>query len=151
MADVSQGQVYRCDFGAEGGIELAGPRLALVVSEDAYNAGSSSVLVVPTTRGGFDPLYVDYYPPLERFGTRASCRNIRAIRADRLRRLKGSVKRPRWLRWFEAGSCHICGTRCATHLLSAGSFRPVLCTTVSSRTIGERLRRPGFWCWPATR
>ena len=93
MADVSQGQVYRCDFGAEGGIELAGPRLALVVSEDDYNAGSSSVLVVPTTRGGFDPLYVDYYPPLEQFGTRASCRNIRAIRADRLRRLKGDAKR----------------------------------------------------------
>ena len=51
MANVSQGQVYRCDFGAEGGVELAGPRLALVVSRDDYNIGSSSVLVVPTTRG----------------------------------------------------------------------------------------------------
>ena len=93
MAQVSQGQVFRCDFGAEGGVELAGPCLALVVSRDDYNQGSSSVLVVPTTRGGVDPRYIDYYPPLEQFDTRASCRNIRAIRADRLRRLKGTAKR----------------------------------------------------------
>ena len=91
MADVSQGQVYRCDFGAEGGVELAGPRLAVVVSRDDYNTGSSSVLVVPTTRGDVDPLYIDYYPPLEQFDTRASCRNIRAIGADRLRLLVGNA------------------------------------------------------------
>jgi mRNA-degrading endonuclease toxin of MazEF toxin-antitoxin module len=65
MADVSQGQIYRCDFGAEGGVELAGPGLAMVVSRDDYNRASSSVLVVPTTRGDIDPLYVDYYRPLE--------------------------------------------------------------------------------------
>ena len=91
MAEVSQGQVFRCDFGAEGGVELAGPRLALVVSRDDYNSASSSVLVVPTTRGNIDPRYTDYYPPLEQFDTRASCRNIRTIRADLLRRLKGTV------------------------------------------------------------
>ena len=91
MANVLQGQVYRCDFGAEGGVELADRRLALVVSRDDYNTGSSSVLVVPTTRGDVAPLYLDYYPPLEQFGTRASCRNIRAIRNDRLQRLKGTA------------------------------------------------------------
>ena len=37
------------------------------------------------------PLYLDYYPPLEQFGIRASCRNIRAIRDDRLQRLKGTA------------------------------------------------------------
>ena len=91
MANVSQGQVYRCDFGAEGGVELAGSRLALVASRDDYNVASSSVLAVPTTRGNVDPLYIDYYPLLEQFDTRASCRNIRAIRADRLRSLKGTA------------------------------------------------------------
>ena len=52
MAEVSQGQVFRCDFGVEGGVELADRRLALVVSRDDYNLASSTVLVVPTTTGG---------------------------------------------------------------------------------------------------
>ena len=37
MAEVSQGQVYRNDFGLEGGVELADKRFALVVSRDDYN------------------------------------------------------------------------------------------------------------------
>ena len=89
MVTVSQGQVFTCDFGAEGGVELSGPRLAVVVSRNDYNRGNSSVLVVPTTRGDIDPLYIDYYPLLEQLDTRASCRNIRVIRADRLRQLEG--------------------------------------------------------------
>ena len=93
MAEVSQGQVYRCDFGAEGGVELADRRLALVVSRDDYNRASSSVLVVPTTTGSVDPLYLDYYPRLEQFDTRASCRNIRAFRADLFGPLQGSATR----------------------------------------------------------
>ena len=93
MAEVSQGQVYRCDFGAEGGVELADRRLALVVSRDDYNVRNSSVLVVPTTRGGFDPLYIDYYPFLEQLGTHASCRNIRSFRAGLFDSLRGVASR----------------------------------------------------------
>ena len=89
MATVLQGQVFSCDFGAERGVELAGPRLAVVVSRNDFNRESSSVLVVPTTRGDIDPLYIDYYPYLEQLDTRASCRNIRLIKADRLGRLEG--------------------------------------------------------------
>ena len=89
MAEVSQGQVYRCNFGVEGGVELGDRRLALVVSRNDHNAENSSVLVVPTTRGSFDPLYVDYYPFLEELGTRASCRNIRTFRANLFGSLKG--------------------------------------------------------------
>ena len=55
MVTVSQGQVFTCDFGAEGGVELSGPRLAVVVSRNDYNRENSSVLVVPTTRGDIDP------------------------------------------------------------------------------------------------
>lgn len=94
MANVSQGQVYRCDFGAERGVELAGIRPALIVSRNDYNLASASVLVVPTTRGDVDPRYVDLYPPLEQFSTRVSCRNLRAIKADRLQRLKGVAESP---------------------------------------------------------
>ena len=93
MAEASQGQVYRCDFGAEGGVELADRRFALVVSRDDYNRGSSSVLVVPTTSSGVDPLYIGYYPSLEQFDTRASCRNIRAFKADLLGPLQSSATR----------------------------------------------------------
>lgn len=74
-------------------MELADRRFALVVSRDDYNRGSSSVLVAPTTTGGIDPLYLDYYPRLEQFDTRASCRNIRAFKADRLVSLQGSATR----------------------------------------------------------
>ena len=91
MVTVSQGQVFTCDFGAEGGVELSGPRLAVVVSRNDYNRENSSVLVVPTTRGDIDPLYIDYYPLLEQLDTRASCRNIRVIRTDRLRQLEGTA------------------------------------------------------------
>ena len=84
MAKASQGQIYRCDFGKERGVELAHGRLALVISADTFNQGSSSVLVVPTTRGAIDPKYVDYYPPLEQIGTCAASRNLRTIHQDRL-------------------------------------------------------------------
>ena len=93
MAEVSQGQVYRCDFGAEGGVELADRRFALVVSRDDYNLGNSSVLVVPTTGSGVDPLYTGYYPRLEQFDTRASCRNLRAFKAELFGSLQGSATR----------------------------------------------------------
>ena len=93
MAEVSQGQVYRCDFGLEGGVELADRRFALVVSRDDYNRGSSSVLVVPTTTGGVSLPYISYYPRLDQFDTRAACRNIRAIKADLLGSLQGSATR----------------------------------------------------------
>ena len=84
MASVSQGQVYACDFGEERGVELAHGRFALVVSPDTFNQGSSSVLVMPTTKGDIDPHYVDYYPPLEQMDTRVSCRNLRTIHENRL-------------------------------------------------------------------
>ena len=93
MAEVSQGQVYRCNFGVEGGVELADRRFAVVVSRDDYNLGSSSVLVVPTTASGVDPLHIGYYPRLEEFDTRASCRNIRAFKADLFGSLQGSASR----------------------------------------------------------
>ena len=97
MADVSQGQVYECDFGVERGVELSAERLALVVSRDAYNTANSSVLVVPTTTGGVDEQYIDYYPELRTLGTRASCRNLRAIKAKRLGSVQGTAKRKEML------------------------------------------------------
>ena len=103
MAEVFQGQVYRCDFEVEGGVELADRRLALVVSRDDYNRGSSSVLVVPTTSGGVDPIYIDYYPRLEQFDTRASCRNIRAFKADLFGSLQGSARRDEMQRVIRGG------------------------------------------------
>ena len=63
-------------------------RFALVVSPDTFNQGSSSVLVMPTTRGDIDPHYVDYYPPLEQMDTRVSCRNISTIHENRLNGLQ---------------------------------------------------------------
>ena len=46
MAEVSQGRVYGCDFGLEGGVDLADRRLALVVRREDCN------------REKFEPVYL---------------------------------------------------------------------------------------------
>ena len=94
MPMVSQRRIYECDFGAQRGVELAGRRPALVVSEDAHNSSSPSVLVVPTTQGHVDPKYIGYYPQLESLGTRASSRNLRTVDKTLLGSSIGSATHP---------------------------------------------------------
>lgn len=93
MVEVSQGQIYECDFGVQRGKELACRRLALVVSHDEHNRSGTHVLALPTTRGdgGVDRSYLEFYPWLEGVGTRASCRNIRSVSGDLLGALQGTA------------------------------------------------------------
>ena len=103
VAPVSQGEVYNCDFGVERGVELSGKRPALVVSADQENSSGQNVLVVPTTQGSFDPMYLDYYPWLEELGSRASCRNLRTISIHQFGNLMGSATREEMRRVVRGG------------------------------------------------
>jgi mRNA interferase MazF len=50
MADPSRGEIWLADFGAGRGHEQAGPRPALVVSDDTFNANPAGlVMVIPLT------------------------------------------------------------------------------------------------------
>src|SRR6516225_9424407 len=91
MMDPNRGEVWLVDLGSGRGHEPAGQRPALLVSDDAFNAGMAGlVLIVPLTskvaKSKNIPAHIPVYPP--EAGLKAPsvilCDQLRTISKDRL-------------------------------------------------------------------
>jgi mRNA interferase MazF len=91
MADPSRGEIWLADLGTGHGHEQAGQRSVLVVSEDAFNAGLSGlVMVVPLTtktkKSKYIPAHIAIDPPEGGLKTPSVilCDQLRTISKGRL-------------------------------------------------------------------
>src|SRR4051794_34930941 len=91
MADPNRGEIWPAEMGTGAGHEQAGRRPVLVVSDDAFNAGLSGlVMVVPLTskvgKSRSIPAHVPVAPPEGGLKTPSVilCDQLRTISKDRL-------------------------------------------------------------------
>src|ERR1700730_11291357 len=91
MADPGRGEIWLADLGSGQGLEQSGKRPVLVVSDDAFNAGLSGlVMVVPLTskvaKSKTIPAHVRIAPPEGGLKTASVilCDQLRTISKDRL-------------------------------------------------------------------
>lgn len=91
MPDPNRGEIWLIDFGTSRGHEQAGPRPALIVSDDGFNQGLSGlVMVVPLTskvqKSKTIPAHVPVNPPEGGLKTPSVllCDQLRAVSKDRL-------------------------------------------------------------------
>lgn len=88
MADPLRGEIWVVDLNPVRGHEQAGRRPALVISDDAFNAGPAELIVVVplTTREKRIPFHVRINPPEGGLKTTsfAKCEDVRSISKQRL-------------------------------------------------------------------
>lgn len=91
MADPNRGEIWLVDLGIGSGHEQAGQRPVLVVSDDAFNAGLSGlVMIVPLTsklaKSRNIPAHIQVNPPEAGLRTPSVilCDRLRTISKDRL-------------------------------------------------------------------
>jgi mRNA interferase MazF len=91
MADPTRGEIWLADMGSGKGHEQTGQRPVLVVSDDAFNSGSSGlVMVIPLTskvaKSKNIPAHVPLVPPEGGLKTPSVllCDQLRTISKDRL-------------------------------------------------------------------
>jgi mRNA interferase MazF len=109
MADPNRGEIWLTDLGTGRGHEQAGQRPALVVSDDAFNAGLAGlVMVVPLTskvkKSKNIPAHIPVDPPEGGLKTPSVilCDQVRTVSKDRLVKTPWGVVSPATLASVDA-------------------------------------------------